>query len=1109
MAFALVLGLALVSSGRSAEATPVAANAAAYQACGRVFPDPHAYWPSTTPPKGQSPFAKGNLECRASDFLQYQEMVDGMTYLEDLFPNFLKFEKLEKEANCSASVDADDKCSAGLPRQGFPGAQRIKSDLYMIRVTDERVPNKGKKYFAFPLSIHGIERAGAEAGVRASEDLATWAYCEAIGKNEPIQPNALVDCTNEGDMPHPLLETTPKQSVTAGDALKRSVIYFVFPNPDGWRRGDRDNFASFYQRYNGNGVDLNRDWPTIGYTFRPYTPWSEPETKWFGKELQRIGPKDENGNPKWTGGIDLHGQLIDRAFSFTLMGASERNYAKNQRILQTVKGAWRDAENRLGWSPLIKPNEAPEGDPRVYGVQWGTVWDTIDYTVTGSLGDWIDSPLGLNADGIDNEMSLSHLSNCVTGSCFLPDAEQLHVDGNKSLVYSMVNFSLLPEDQRFRAPGKVGYVFDPTVISNKGELETPPPTEGLDPQEDILDASLDPSNKYIYQFDVKGLDDGVYNGGLVGTATPSNQIQGVSGESLTNLVLERYRGDEEDPPQGGADDEGCGVEGEKRDVWQEVNRYFNQSSIYLQSGQAVHANSPSPGPWRICLTGGLTSKTITNGQVDLDISFLPEQAIELPEGGQAPYKVSNMKFFEDIAPHMRAGQLTPVRADGILSGKVKLSRFRSLVIADDALPGYVEPIPTGPAQEKKRVENPGEGATPCGAVTQDPPCSKEHPFEVKAGFNNQKVTVTLETPETGVNDWDLYVQRKSQISGEWSEVGSSATAAGDEQVTLLTPPVGEYRAQVVNYSGTATSYLEIAFSNEYTGPPVAKSRRSNAERDRWGQKLRAFVEQGGNLVLTDGAIKNLAYMDVVPRDYISSFSVYAGFIGFTCGRDDCGGDGDDVTYEDPLAKNVNQPGAAEGPNHRHQTYEPVPIGFAIQNESGANFNGSPVWAVDQAQWEKKSSPRGRTVGITSADQVSLGEKRLGKGVIRIIGPLLPMPTEQYYHPFGLANYSLTYSGYQVLNNALQWTRPKVEPPKDDDKKPEPKDDDKKEPKDDDDDGDPEERDPTEPDVGSETEEEGGGLPFSGSDLLGLVALGFALSGAGWALYRRTRRHRTG
>jgi hypothetical protein len=98
----------------------------------------------------------------------------------------------------------------------------------------------------------------------------------------------------------------------------------------------------------------------------------------------------------------------------------------------------------------------------------------------------------------------------------------------------------------------------------------------------------------------------------------------------------------------------------------------------------------------------------------------------------------------------------------------------------------------------------------------------------------------------------------------------------------------------------------------------------------------------------------------------------------------------------------------------------VPIGFAIQDENGGDFNSSPVWAVDQIVWEAAG---GRTVGTTTADQATLGELALGSGVVRIVGALAPMPTEQYYHPFGLANYALTYTGYQVLQNALQWQRP--------------------------------------------------------------------------------------
>ena len=992
----------------------VSTTGAQYAQCGRVFPDPHAYWPSPAQGAGRSPWAKGRGTCAADDFLTYKGptngMVPGMTFLETLFPQFIEFQELEQDfggnQDCATSTSPADMCSAGLPG---PGGARKREDLYLTRVTDERVPDDDKKFFVFPLSIHGIERAGAEAGARMVEDLATWGYCEAAKKGEPVTaPAATVNCAQEGAIPHPLLETQPQTSITAGDALKKSVIYFMWANADGWRRGDPDNVARFFQRYNGNGVDMNRDWPTIGYTFRPYTPWSEPETRSFGQVLKGI-------RPKWDGGIDLHGQLLDRAFSFTLLGASQRDYGKDQRILQTVKGAWEDAENRLIWSPIIKPNDAPSTCEnvvvgsvcdRMYGVQWGTVWDTIDYTVTGGLGDWIDSPLGLGADGIDNEMSLSHLSNCGVGSCYEPNAEQLHIDGNKSLVYAMVNFTHLPEDQRFRAPGKVGYVFDPRRLSSKGN---PTPTSpGLPTQEPILNLRLLPTNDFTAEFDVKGPADGVYNGGVTGTATALVNMQGISGTSLSSLILERLKPAEENPPP--TNDNGCGG---GDDQWEEVNRYFNQSEVYLQSGQAVHGNFPRPGKWRICFETGASEEAqitaLSGGGFDLDITFQGEQAWADP--GQLPYDVSNMDFFKDLKPYMAKNQLQRVDVGKTLSGRTKLKQFDSLVIADNPFPGYAEAPPTGPAQESQTIANPGAATSPCGGdASSGPPCSQDIEFDVKEGFNNQQLTVRI-VPSTGSVDWDLYLQRRDPDTGNYSPVGQSTTPGSDEAVTVQSPPNGHYRARLVNYSGGAPpSRMEIEFSNEYDGPTIYSGKRTKQQLDKWGKTLRRYVEGGGNLVLTDAAIRNIAYMGILPRSFIRTFTVYAGYVGFT--RDA----GETDTYDDPLAFNVNQPGAAEGAGHRHQTYEPVPIGFPIQNETGADYNGSFVTVVDQAEWEKAG---GRTVGTTTAQQVSLGELPVGKGQIRIIGALIPMPSEASYHPFGLASYSVTYTGYQVFKNALK------------------------------------------------------------------------------------------
>ena len=981
---------------------PVATDAATYELCGRVFPDPHAYWPAPAQSPARSPFAKGNAGCGAVDFISYADMVAGLGYLETLFPEFVELYELERDfgdgSDCTSSTSNADLCSAGLPQQGVP-AGRERSSLYLLRITDERVPDTDKKFFTFPLSIHGIERAGVEGGIRAAEDLATWGACEA-----GLAP-APVDCAQEGSMPHPLLESTPEDSVTAGDALRRSASYFVFANADGWKRGDADNGVRFFQRYNGNGVDMNRDWPTMGFTFRPYTPWSEPETRSFGKVLKQI-------RPKWDGGIDLHGQLIDRAFSFTLLGAGEHDYTKNQRILQTVKGAWSDAERRLAWSPLIKPNTAPKDDQRLYGVQWGTVWDTIAYTTTGSFGDWINSPLGLDADGIDNEMSLSHLSNCGVGSCYLIDAEQLHVDGNKSLVYSMINYTLKPEDNRFRVPGSVAYVRSPKVVTNAGEPLEPPPGAGLPAQAPILDAALDATNDFTYEFEILGFDDGVANGGVEGKVTGVN-AGGVGQVATTELILERYRSGEEDPGPTTA----CGA---ADDAWQEVNRYFDQADTYQQGGAAVHGNLPLPGRWRVCMTGALPAKLrASGGSADLDVTFSGEKAWEDP--GQKRYSATNMKFFDDLASHMEPGQLTSVTADDVLSGAVDLDRFSSVVVADDAFPGYVEPVRTGSAQGPTSFPDVAAktlATAPCAyqpgtADVLPPTCYAAFEFDVDGTSNNQQLTIALEA--ANAVDYDLYLDRQSRVSGEWSRVGGAATGSASETLGLLRPLPGHYRALVVNWAaGAPADSLTVSFSNEHVGPQPGASARTAADRDAWGARLRSFAENGGNLVLTDGALANLAHMGVVGRGFVNDFSVYAGYIGFTR-------DGSTGTYDDPLAQNVNQPGAAEGPGFRHQTYEPVPIGYAITAaDDDSDFNSSPVWAVDQIEWERIG---GRTAGTTSADQVTLGELEFGAGVVRVVGALLPMPTEQFYHPFGLANYAVTYSGYQVLQNALQWERP--------------------------------------------------------------------------------------
>src|SRR5690606_13824868 len=86
---ALAAGAVVVGRGAPpARALPVAADDVSYQLCGRVFPDPHAYWPLPAPLPTESPWAKGNLLCRALDYLGHDETIAGLRYLESLVPRF-------------------------------------------------------------------------------------------------------------------------------------------------------------------------------------------------------------------------------------------------------------------------------------------------------------------------------------------------------------------------------------------------------------------------------------------------------------------------------------------------------------------------------------------------------------------------------------------------------------------------------------------------------------------------------------------------------------------------------------------------------------------------------------------------------------------------------------------------------------------------------------------------------------------------------------------------------------------------------------------------------------------------------------------------------------
>ena len=197
-------------------------------------------------------------------------------------------------------------------------------------------------------------------------------------------------------------------------------------------------------------------------------------------------------------------------------------------------------------------------------------------------------------------------------------------------------------------------------------------------------------------------------------------------------------------------------------------------------------------------------------------------------------------------------------------------------------------------------------------------------------------------------------------------------------------------------------------------------------------KLANFVKGGGDLVLTDSALSmlpKLADIDAkaVHKDW--------GYVGYS-----------DLDRSHPLTNGLLATA--------WQMFAPSPIGYPLLMErdsywdSGTNnedagdssptLNSALIWSVDRDVWEAAG---GETVGTTDppadrkavdegnnfdgvgkrdADQnkTEIGVLPVGKGRIVIFGSLMPMPTEEYSHWFGLNAYAISDAAQNMLLKVL-------------------------------------------------------------------------------------------
>jgi hypothetical protein len=340
--------------------------------------------------------------------------------------------------------------------------------LWMVRVTDEQAPRSGKAQVAVSLSVHGLESAGREGGLRYLEDLARWSVDE---------PDRLLYAGDTG---------TPFAEV-----MRRTETWIGFTNSDGWAAGDVDqNSGPGFTRGNDNGADLNRDFATVGWFDRTGgrgIAESEPEIAGW-TDLVRSFPNLKTST-------DIHGELTtpNDAFSDLIIPAGQWTPKRQDQVNQLSLNMIRTVERKFDeegvvlddvFGPLPSDGATPRRPANV-----AAAYDIVGYDDSGFMGDWFSQ----TQDSVHMDVE-NFLSNLAPNNAYVPLVEQAHVAAVRGNIEATIVEALITDAVQPSADyGRIAYVDDPLRTSSDPKVQDGEPGTGADVVEGEVQTPYDVS----------------------------------------------------------------------------------------------------------------------------------------------------------------------------------------------------------------------------------------------------------------------------------------------------------------------------------------------------------------------------------------------------------------------------------------------------------------------------------------------------------------------------------------------------------------------------------------------------------------------------------------
>jgi hypothetical protein len=439
----------MLTLAAQASATPVCTDGymggpPASQCGGRIFPEAamtQAYVQYQQNPQG---------------FAEYRH---GLEYLAQKYPRWISVFTLRQRYG-------DDAVSAGNDRKRSYEADDTGDgrDILVVKITDHEAPDKGKQPLLYSLSVHGNERGGLEGGLRTAEDLA-------------------VAATNGGKVSDGVANyesTTGRKpefhSYEARELLAKQAVYLIDFNIDGWAIGDIWNVPSQpYARGNSIGTDINRQMPTIGSINTSRNPLQESEALFGHKFMHEVADSGPGG--KMAYGADIHGELTSQAYVDVMYPAGQFDSVDHRRLMAIAERTKSviDATLYGGIIDQIESNtggnESEAGTPVPnQPAHWGTVWDTLGYTDTGFIGDYMATDLGVT--GMDYEIFFNHTVPDRNWNIYL---QENHINATRAIIKTAMAYARFQESEfneknvKVDPKGRAGYVVNPDTVTNTDE----------------------------------------------------------------------------------------------------------------------------------------------------------------------------------------------------------------------------------------------------------------------------------------------------------------------------------------------------------------------------------------------------------------------------------------------------------------------------------------------------------------------------------------------------------------------------------------------------------------------------------------------------------------